>query len=262
MQARSALFDLYGDHLRQRGGRAPISALIRLLAPLDVAAPAVRTAVSRTVRQGWLAPVRTESGAGYQLTARAVRRLDEAAARIYRTDSAAWHGHFDLLVIDLPESRADRDRTVANLTFLGYGRLETSVWIAPRPSAEVATLLTESGIRFERLDATHRLGGAGAAAMVGRAWNLPAIAAAYQGFLAHWEPLMLEAGRATSDETAYAARFRLVHAWRTFLFRDPQLPTQLLPPRWPGTAAAAFFDRHANRLRPAADRYVDHCLEG
>ena len=54
MQARSALFDLYGDHLRRRGGQAPVAALIRLLAPLGIAAPAVRTAVSRMVRQGWL----------------------------------------------------------------------------------------------------------------------------------------------------------------------------------------------------------------
>ena len=32
MQARSALFDLFGDHLRPRGGRAPVAALVRLLA--------------------------------------------------------------------------------------------------------------------------------------------------------------------------------------------------------------------------------------
>ena len=38
MQARSALFDLYGDHLRPRGGRAPVAALVRLLAPLGIAA--------------------------------------------------------------------------------------------------------------------------------------------------------------------------------------------------------------------------------
>jgi phenylacetic acid degradation operon negative regulatory protein len=63
------------------------------------------------------------------------------------------------------------------------------------------------------------------------------------------------------DEDAYAARFRLVHAWRTFLFRDPQLPPALLPERWPGTAAGEFFDHHASRLRPAADRYVDQCLD-
>ena len=31
MQARSALFDLYGDYLRSRGGRAPVAALVRLL---------------------------------------------------------------------------------------------------------------------------------------------------------------------------------------------------------------------------------------
>ncbi|MFC7647845.1 hypothetical protein ACFQX6_50660 [Streptosporangium lutulentum] len=77
MNARAALFDLYGDHLRSRGGRASVAALVRLLAPLGIAAPAVRTAVSRMVRQGWLAlpgcprgpvtrrrPVRTPSRRG------------------------------------------------------------------------------------------------------------------------------------------------------------------------------------------------------
>ena len=58
LHARSALFDLYGDHLLERGGEAPVAALVRPLAPLGIAAPAVRTAVSRMVRQGWLGPVR------------------------------------------------------------------------------------------------------------------------------------------------------------------------------------------------------------
>ncbi|MGZ4604363.1 MAG: PaaX family transcriptional regulator C-terminal domain-containing protein, partial [Kineosporiaceae bacterium] len=75
MNARSALFDLYGDHLLSRGGRAPVAALIRLLEPLGIRAPAVRTAISRMVSQGWLAPVEIGSGPGpipgYELTARA-----------------------------------------------------------------------------------------------------------------------------------------------------------------------------------------------
>jgi phenylacetic acid degradation operon negative regulatory protein len=44
------------------------------------------------------------------------------------------------------------------------------------------------------------------------------------------------------------------------LFRDPGLPAALLPPDWPGLGAAEFFDLHANRLRPAASRFVDRCL--
>ena len=92
MQARSALFDLFGDHLRTRGGRAQVAALVRLVGPLDVAAPAVRTAISRMVRQGWLLPVRVAGGPGYQLSVRAVQRLDEAAARIYRTGGDAYLG--------------------------------------------------------------------------------------------------------------------------------------------------------------------------
>ena len=101
MQARSALFDLFGDHLRNRGGRAPVAALVRLLGPLDVAAPAVRTAISRMVRQGWLLPVRVAGGPGYSLSGKALHRLDEAAARIYRTGRPSWDGRFDLLVMTL-----------------------------------------------------------------------------------------------------------------------------------------------------------------
>ena len=56
MQARSALFDLYGDHLRSRGGRAPVAALVRLLAPLDVAAPGHVELVRSVVFDGLSAP--------------------------------------------------------------------------------------------------------------------------------------------------------------------------------------------------------------
>jgi len=264
MQARSALFDLYGDHLRPRGGRAPVAALVRLLAPLDIAAPAVRTAVSRMVRQGWLVPVRLVDGPGYQLTVRAVRRLDEAAARIYRTEQPSWDGTFDLLVLEPPGRRADLARISATLTYLGYGSLGATTWVAPRPADEVGPLLAEAGVVYERFAATHAAGTAGASALVRRAWDLANLARAYEGFTAEQtDALTRPAPVATApdpDEAAYAARFRLVHAWRTFLFRDPQLPPALLPARWPGTAAAELFDAHAARLRPAADRFVDRCL--
>jgi phenylacetic acid degradation operon negative regulatory protein len=261
MQARSALFDLYGDHLRPRGGRAPVATLVKLLAPLGIAPPAVHTAVSRMVRQGWLHPLRLSAGPGYLLTPKAARRLDEAAARIYRTSKISWDGRFDLIVLDPPKSRRERQRLGATLTFLGYGALDETTWVAPRPGESVDGLLAEAGLRYERFTASHALGGPGAMGVVRRAWDLSEIGAAYERFVAEQRDQLAQITVRSSDEEAYAVRFRLVHAWRSFLFRDPQLPPALLPERWAGSSAAAFFDRHAARLRPAADRYVDLCLD-
>jgi phenylacetic acid degradation operon negative regulatory protein len=261
MQARSALFDLYGDYLRPRGGRAPVAALVKLLSPLGIAPPAVRTAVSRMVRQGWLHPLRLLSGPGYLLTPKAARRLDEAAARIYRTGRISWDGRFDLILTRSAVSRRDRQRLDASLSFRGYGMLDEQTWVAPRAADDVDAVLAEAQVAYERFSAVHAAGSAGAAGVVGRAWDLAEIGRAYEAFVAEQRPLVMAVNARSTDEEAYATRFRLVHAWRGFLFTDPQLPPALLPDHWPGAGAATFFDRHATRLRPAADRYVERCLD-
>ncbi|HVF05491.1 MAG TPA: PaaX family transcriptional regulator C-terminal domain-containing protein [Frankiaceae bacterium] len=255
MNARSALFDLFGDHLRERGGAAPVAGLVRLLAPLGVAPPAVRTAISRMVRQGWLTPTRVHGASGYALTPRATRRLDDAAARIYRTHARPWDGAWHLLVVTPPPGRSARDRVRAGLAFLGYGALDDTTWIAPRPAGEVDALLAGEGARAERFTATHD---GDSAVLVSRAWDLDGIARSYLRFLDEAAGFATESD---SDQSAYVARTRLVHEWRKFLFSDPGLPPALLPIDWPGTKAAAFFDAESSRLLPAASRFVDACLE-
>jgi phenylacetic acid degradation operon negative regulatory protein len=257
VNARSALFDLYGDHLRFRRGRAPVAALVRLLAPLEIAAPAVRTAVSRMVRQGWLQPVRLAEGPGYALTPKAVRRIDDALARIYRTRSEEWDGRWHVLVISRVADRAARDRLRDALAFLGYAPLDDTTWIAPHPSAEVDGLLAAEGVRAERFTAEHDGDSVG---LVQRLWDLEGLGRSYERWLAEAEGLAGEAGFEADDETAFAVRSRLLHEWRKFLFRDPGLPRVLLPADWPGDKAAAFFDSESRRLLAAANRFVDACL--
>jgi phenylacetic acid degradation operon negative regulatory protein len=257
VNARSALFDLYGDHLRARGGRAPIAALVRLLAPLDIAAPAVRTAVSRMVRQGWLQPVRLPEGAGYALTPKAVQRIDDALARIYRTRSEDWDGRWHVLVLSRIGERGARDRLRDALSFLGYAALDDTTWIAPRRSEEVDGLLAADGVRAERFTAEHDGDSAG---LVQRLWDLEGLGRSYQRWLAEAEVLTAQAGLEPDDETAFAVRSRLLHEWRKFLFRDPGLPRILLPSDWSGDKAAAFFDSESRRLLPGAVTFVDSCL--
>ena len=256
MHARSALFDVYGDHLHDRGHQAPVAGLIRLLDPVGVAAPAVRTAISRMVSEGWLEPVALEGGRGYRATDRAIRRLDEAADRIYRQTDRTWDGSWQLVFVTPPHDRAARVRLRADLAFVGYAELAADVWVSPFPRRELTSVLQHSGgtartAHADRFDPPPT-----------EAWDLSALRTAYDA----WPAAALatvqrhERTHDDPDKAAFAARFHLVHEWRKFLFADPGLPDELLPRDWPGRSASEAFDREAKRLKPAADRFVARCL--
>ncbi len=256
MQARSALFDVYGDHLRARGSEAPVAALVRLLDPVGIAAPAVRTAISRMVMQGWLEPVQIGGGRGYRTTERANRRLDDTGNRVYRREVHAWDGRWHLAFVTAPPSRAARSRLRAGLTFIGYAELADHVWVSPYERAELPSVLEREGAsastaRADHFDPPPTL-----------AWDLDALRQAYEGWLQASGDLVAQhlAAHTDADEAAFAARFHLVHEWRKFLFADPDLPEALLPGDWPGRAAAQLFTSEAARLKPGADSFVARCL--
>ncbi|MFC7492933.1 MULTISPECIES: PaaX family transcriptional regulator C-terminal domain-containing protein [unclassified Nocardioides] len=256
MQARSALFDVYGDHLRSRGSQAPVAAVVRLLDPVGIAAPAVRTAISRMVMQGWLEPVQLRGGRGYRTTERANRRLDEAADRIYGRHVPRWDSRWHLVFVDPPAARSARIRLRADLGFVGYAELAENVWISPYPRSELTGVLERAGAtaRTARAD-EFDLEPTGA-------WDLEGLRTAYDGWLKSAERVVSDHLDAHDDpdEAAFAARFHLVHEWRKFLFADPGLPDQLLPDDWPGRDAAELFAAEASRLKPGTDRFVARCL--
>lgn len=261
MDARSGLLAVYREHLRQRGGQAPVAALVRLLAPLGIAAPAVRTAVSRTVRQGWLVAAAVQGSPGYRLTPRGLRQLQDDAARAERTAPASWDGRWHLLAVSPPPSRAARERLSAALRLLGYGPLgesgRTATWVSAHESAQVDALLASEGARAERFSARHD---GDSQALVGRVWDVEALARAYRRFLDEGADGSADPA-ADTDADRFARRLLLGEAWRGVQALDPGLPLALLPPDWPGGKAAAWFAAERARLWPAAERFVQACLQ-
>jgi phenylacetic acid degradation operon negative regulatory protein len=251
------LFDLYGDHLSSRGGWAPIAGIVRLLGAVDVAPPAVRTAVSRMVREGWLEPVEQQGQRGYAATARARARLAEARSRIYRTTDQDWDGTWHVVVVEHAVDRASRGRTAAAMGYLGYARLAPDTWIAPRASAELAQSLAAEGLGSRQFVSRYTEPGPALAADL---WDLEGLAAAYRQFLVAAQELTAGLEADLTPERGFAVRSLLVHEWRKFLFRDPGLPAEVLPPDWPGRQAARCFDATAASLLPLAHAFVDSCL--
>ena len=190
-----------------------------------------------------------------RITPKAARRLDEAAARIYRTGRITWDGRFDLSSWRPPTARRDRQRLAANLGFLGYGTLDEHTWVATRAGEDVDVLLEEAGVRYERFTAAHAAGTPGAMGVVRRAWDLDEIGHAYERFVAEQR-----AGwPAVTGAAATRRRTRPGSGWCTRGVRSSSRTRSSLrrccPKRWPGTARRQLL-RPARRPAPAGRRPV------
>ena len=81
------------------------------------------------------------------------------------------------------------------------------------------------------------------------AWDLPALRAEYDRFLA--DTAGLDAG-SLPPALAAAELTGVVHRWRRFPFLDPDIPRELLEIDWPGPAAAQRFADLRTLLSPPA----------
>jgi phenylacetic acid degradation operon negative regulatory protein len=247
--ARGLLFTVLGEFVLPAGGVAWTSAVIDVLGRLGVEEKATRQALMRTASDGWLAGERVGRRTRWRLTPAGERLLTEGTARIYgfRAELPDWDGRWLLVLARAPETaRAKRHHLRSRLTWAGLGSPAPGVWISPHAErvAEVESVLAAAGVAGAQVFVASHAGGGDLAATVRQAWDLAAIEAGYQEFLA---------GFATPAGDPLARLVELVHAWRRFPAVDPELPTALLPPRWSGTRAAALFRRrHATWSAPAA----------
>ncbi len=264
----SFIFTLYGDLVHREGqgdGSLPAGALIALMAAFGVSAAAVRQAVSRLSRQGWLAVRREGNRAFYSVTPRGRRRIEELSPRIYGP-VIDWDGRWRLLIFPSGAPRDVRDRLRAELRVLGWAPLSATAWITPGDSLDAARAAVEGGGLREPghfFEGTYR-GPLSDRGLVERCWNLEEIAAAYRAFVDRYRPRLAREreGAWIGDEAAFVERLWLVHDYRRFAYLDPGLPSELVPAHWPGTTAAALFREHYAALERKSLRFFETKASG
>ncbi|MFI8930261.1 PaaX family transcriptional regulator C-terminal domain-containing protein [Streptomyces sp. NPDC053474] len=259
---RSLIVTFYGAYGRATPGPVAVAELVRLLAPVGVDAPSVRSSVSRLKRRGLLVPARTSDGAaGYELSAEARQLLDDGDRRVYPAAGGRRDGGWVLAVFSVPEAeRSKRHVLRSRLAGLGFGTAAPGVWIAP------ARLYDETRHTLERLGLTayvdlfrgEHLGFTPTAEAVARWWDLAAIAKEHEAFLDRHGPV-LRAWQARSDtppRQAYRDYLLALDTWRHLPYVDPGLPAELLPAYWPGTRSAEVFQGLHDRLHRAGSEFV------
>lgn len=263
---RELILTFYGLYREVVRGWISIAHLIRLMAEVDVDAPAVRSAVSRLKRRGLIEARAVAGAAGYSLSPAGQQLLAEGDPRIFGRQPAQLSDGWVLAVFSVPESERDKRHVLrSRLDQLGFGSAASGVWIAPQQLAEEARhrIGTLGLSDYVELFESARMPLAQLRSAVGEWWDLTGLADVYEGFCATYEPVMRRWSRQRrpSDAAAFADYMRVVDSWRKIVYRDPRLPAELLPADWAGNRAERiFFGLHAV-LRGAAEKHVISVLE-
>jgi phenylacetic acid degradation operon negative regulatory protein len=253
--ARSVLLTVLGEFVLPRSDGVWQETLVAALGTLGYTPQAARQAISRSVRNGWLATERRGRRARVFLTDPTAELLSTGAERIYTFGQPwQWDQRWLLVILRVPEDRREvRHQLRTRLAWAGLGSLGGGFWLTPHVDREpeVAAVVRDEPAA-EVLSFHARLGDVGEPMkVVQAAWDLDAVEKQYDAFIddfSHASP--------TSLESCFLLQTELVHAWRKFPFLDPYLPDELLPSRWPGRRAYKLFQSRHRRWADRARAYV------
>jgi phenylacetic acid degradation operon negative regulatory protein len=266
---RSMIFTIYGDHIHHYGNKIWIGSLIRLLKEFGHNEQAVRVAVSRMLKQGWIQSEKQGNKSYYFLTAQGVNRIEEAANRIFKLKPNEWDGKWRVLMYTIPEEKRQiRDDLRQELLWSGFGSFSNACWISPNNLEREVKLLIEKYDITDYVDffVSEYKGPKDNQALVEKSWHLDQVVEKYEEFIdmyskqyiAHQS--IINQGEMT-DAECFVERTKLVHEYRKFLFIDPGLPKELLPPKWNGTIAADLFNQYYQILAEPASRFFESIFQ-
>jgi phenylacetic acid degradation operon negative regulatory protein len=222
--------------------------LTQLAELFDVPEPTTRVTISRLKNEGWLASHRKGRLSYYSPTAKLTNLVEGSQGRILERRTQPWDQRWDMVLYTIPETdRGRRELLRSKLEWLGYGQFAPGCWISPhRRNCEVLPALANDAQFFAtdeiEMFEMSTTGPDRDAAIARRCWELDELNAEYEDFDARRRDQLATIRRGgISDIDAFVERVLLIAEYRKFPFRDPDLPTELLPRDWIGRSAHSTF---------------------
>lgn len=269
INTRSMIFTLYGDYIRHYGNEIWIGSLIRLLKEFGHNEQAVRAAISRMNKQGWIQANKQGNKSYYSLTDRGAKRMEEAAERIFKLKTESWDGKWRMLMYTIPETKRNlRDEFRKELVWSGFGAMSHSTWLTPNNlEKQVGDLVDKYQIdSYVDFFIAEYKGPNENKQLIEKCWNLEEINDKYNEFISHYsqkyiiDKNKIQKGEMT-DAECFVERTNLVHEYRKFLFIDPGLPDELLPAKWLGSHAASLFSEYYKELAEPSSRFFEQVFK-
>ena len=265
VRAGSLITTVFGDSIAPRGGTVWLGSLIEVMQDFGVSERLVRTSVFRLVKDGWLQSSQIGRRSFYSLTDEGRERFQQATHKIYGEPATSWGGEWCLVFLtDLDTGL--RESVRKELGWLGFGALSSSVLAHPTPElidldatlrrlGVIDDVIVMRGLTIVNEPSVRRLAQTG--------WNIDDIDNRYASFVERFRPLIAACGKSgdVKPQTAFLIRTLLIQEYRKVLLRDPQLPAELLPANWHGSAAYQLCRNLYRAVYEQADAYLSAAME-
>jgi phenylacetic acid degradation operon negative regulatory protein len=262
----TSFFALYGQYVLPRGGEIWLGTLVRALATLDFSEAAVRSAVLRLKKKGYLQSRRLGRRSFYWLTDMGMNRLNRGGFRFSIPPDEDWDGRWTVVIYSVPEKHREcRDALRDMLNWWGFGMLAPGTWISTRPlPPEAESEWRELDVwKYPSVFRSEHLGPGEPSTIVARAFpQLPTLAEKYKKYIAGSESVLhrFETGL-LDDEECFTYRTRNILQFVHIIFKDPTLPSSLLPEDWPRPKAQLLTQELQQALTEPAERFFDSIYE-
>jgi len=216
----SVVVTIFGELVQPRQQQISVQELLALTHAVGIEENALRTALSRLAKEGWVEREKQGRLAFYALSQRGRQTFLAASNRIYRpsfeSQSTQWYlGNFK-------DAIKESDNNTATGFSLGKH------WLLMN-EAETLTLHSEDVVIFKTDPISLP------------EWMIDQLIPEtledhYDDLLTDLKTLSQEpdAIQSMSPITALVTRVLVIHAWRRLVLRHPLLPRNLLSPQWPG----------------------------
>ena len=257
-KARSLLVTFFGDVVSVQPAPVWLGSLIAVMGRLGLGEHLVRTTCNRLAREGWLKSHRRGRRSYYHFSDHGARQYRRAAYRIYAPRKPDWDGYWTIaLTRGLDAAR--RAGLERQLGWLGFGRAGSDTLVRAGFGEDYRAVLTELGLEVPVFRAESGSLGSTELELCRKAWAVDALEHEYGRFVDRYASLADAAVPAPG--TAYRLRLMLIHEYRRIVLTDPELPSGLLPPDWPGDRARTLTGRLYHHWLEASEQWLAEHLE-
>ncbi len=243
----SVVITVFGDAVQPRGGRISVARLQAVLGRLGVAPGALRTALSRLAKEGWVDREKQGRVSYYRLSARGVVEFDAASDQIFGTSDATPSSRY---LMGYCTGKTDGIAAHSGAIALGpdvflwpANDAPNGDWLVAHNIVSVAGQLGSKPANvFTRLLSEQQHG-------------------EYKSLMQDFASLNAGIAGEMSPLDAFAARILLIHRWRRLVLRNPDIPADLVPDDWPAETCRRVVGSVYRRLLMPSESWLNGPLE-